>query len=1479
MPFYTETGDNIVHQRSKTKILFSDLTSKVEGKDLGELKQIWVDTAASEVRLNLMSALMGKKIGLREIENFGLGLKYNFKSDKFKELKDKPIEEVVQAAMKVKLRDEQHHHKELVREKNLKRKRLGEKHHPKTYTYRKIIRYLRQEAEETKRNQGEKHRKKVEHLESIYREPVEEQLAAPESMKEYEHLSVFSDLRYSEIPQAEVQVPKIGNVILSKEEEKILRKSPKFALPQRLLEDTLKHEMEKAYSLVRMELRDEEEEVPTAEYKVNNTETNIAGKADEEEEERKRASKEEEAKSRQVYDPIEDEYDERRRRATDLVECARVTLPRPLSVKREAEIEMRREIHNRVFQEYRKEHCSKEGDQESNLDEEERKGLKSLQTRIKKENLIIMKTDKSGKLCATTEEQYEKMGREHVKEDTVVERDKIQETDKVMNEHSSAWCSMWRTGRNHDQEDRIVASKTSKSENRAKLYLSYKDHKKEEFKTRPIGTACSSNTRAFANSVSDLLESIANSEVKKYEVISTEDLLHHVWLYNRGLLERKISLRASKERRWKCFKERLWEKRCEKCESSREEEKDENPELRSIVEIIVEEVLKRAVDISEERRKRDECDDCQKKIYEEMRKECTECGLGVEEEEYVMVGMDAVSLFPSLSSRRTARTVGERVRKSSLKMNGFNWKKGILYIMMNKKLVTKISTRIKRYFPIRKSRQGTEPGMSSQGLKRKENAEDKQWFFYRKDPSEEEEKEMISYVLEIAVVILWENYCFDFGGRTYLQKQGGPIGQRPTMAASRIVIHQFFEEYEEVLLKAGLQVPLLKVYVDDGRQVTSLLRKGMRYSRDEKEFVWSKEAETEDEKKEEEGEGKAAFMARLCLPVMNSINEDLTFTAEVETDFENQKLPTLDTKLWMKEDGRLGHSYFEKEMKSQQMLCKSSAMSIKQKHCIMANEITRRLYNLDREDENLEKEVEEVIETFTKQSKNSGWDRKETREMVVNGFLGWKRRLERREEECGGSYRSAGNSLKTRARKKLTGKEDWYKESSKRKRVEEEEMEDEEVKKKGSSKRMRKEPTPKSNTIAVMFVPYTIGGSLARRLREEEEKLEKQTGYRIKIVERAGSKLVDLLHRANPWKGKDCERAGCLLCLTKMKTGKDMDQDCTQRCLVYESWCMTCEDKEIKRIEDDEEDEKTKNEKIRNIVKYVYIGETSRSIYERGLEHMNDKENLKKDSHMIKHYFDKHEGEELEKMEFGIKIVKNTKTAFDRQILESVLIQAKKKKHHILNSRSEYNRCALPRLTAKLGDDTYDKIDKIKKDEKKAEVELERKIRDMKIRNNKERRIDPSWRDQPASKKRKTNENEYKIVVQDEQKVEKRRELEEVPRTLLELRKEMIEKKDNPILYKKKRINDLEEEITEKKEKEVEEKVEIEKEKIDWEEKIREREDRIKMEDLERKKRIEKAARLEKSYELLRLCRETLKAEGETWQISKARRELEREKT
>ena len=91
-----------------------------------------------------------------------------------------------------------------------------------------------------------------------------------------------------------------------------------------------------------------------------------------------------------------------------------------------------------------------------------------------------------------------------------------------------------------------------------------------------------------------------------------------------------------------------------------------------------------------------------------------------------------------------------------------------------------------------------------------------------------------------------------------------------------------------------------------------------------------------------------------------------------------------------------------------------------------------------------------------------------------------------------------------------------------------------------------------------MFVPYTPGGELAKKLRENEEQVSKITKNRVKIVERTGVKLQDVLTKANPWKGQDCERKNCLLCHTKSKTGKNENQDCHKRSLVYEIKCLTC---------------------------------------------------------------------------------------------------------------------------------------------------------------------------------------------------------------------------------------------------------------------------------------------------------------------------------
>ena len=59
---------------------------------------------------------------------------------------------------------------------------------------------------------------------------------------------------------------------------------------------------------------------------------------------------------------------------------------------------MRRENHIRIFREYVREKCGKEGEQKSNLSEDEKDGMKRIMKRREDKEAVVMKTDKSGKI-------------------------------------------------------------------------------------------------------------------------------------------------------------------------------------------------------------------------------------------------------------------------------------------------------------------------------------------------------------------------------------------------------------------------------------------------------------------------------------------------------------------------------------------------------------------------------------------------------------------------------------------------------------------------------------------------------------------------------------------------------------------------------------------------------------------------------------------------------------------------------------------------------------------------------------------------------------------------------------------------------------------------------------------------------------------------------------------------------------------------
>ena len=98
----------------------------------------------------------------------------------------------------------------------------------------------------------------------------------------------------------------------------------------------------------------------------------------------------------------------------------------------------------------------------------------------------------------------------------------------------------------------------------------------------------------------------------------------------------------------------------------------------------------------------------------------------------------------------------------------------------------------------------------------------------------------------------------------------------------------------------------------------------------------------------------------------------------------------------------------------------------------------------------------------------------------------------------------------------------------------------------------------------------------------------------------------------------------------------------------------------------------------------LYVGETSRTIQERAVEHWRQAMRGDQRSHMVRHQALQHPGEPPS---FHFKVVSTHRSALSRQIREAVRIRRRGGAGHILNSKSDFNRCHIPRLVVEEEDD------------------------------------------------------------------------------------------------------------------------------------------------------------------------------------------------
>ena len=244
--------------------------------------------------------------------------------------------------------------------------------------------------------------------------------------------------------------------------------------------------------------------------------------------------------------------------------------------------------------------------------------------------------------------------------------------------------------------------------------------------------------------------------------------------------------------------------------------------------------------------------------------------------------------------------------------------------------------------------------------------------------------------MELAVVFFFVNFCYTFGGKKYIQVDGGPIGARLTMAVARIIMQDWKDNFNLVLKDSNIIELLSGLYVDDGRTLQRILEYGERYCKDTKKILLDENAKIEDENIDRD---RIELTKTEMLKAMNDVSADLEFTMELCSDFKDMKLPTLSFSLYATDSG-ISHTYFEKVMKNQTLIVHRSALGRNQVMNIMSNELIRRL-EVTSSDLEIDDKIS-IVDKYTQQLINSEYSWKSCREIVICGLKGWKRKEARK---------------------------------------------------------------------------------------------------------------------------------------------------------------------------------------------------------------------------------------------------------------------------------------------------------------------------------------------------------------------------------------------------------------------------------------------------------------------------------------------------
>ena len=171
-----------------------------------------------------------------------------------------------------------------------------------------------------------------------------------------------------------------------------------------------------------------------------------------------------------------------------------------------------------------------------------------------------------------------------------------------------------------------------------------------------------------------------------------------------------------------------------------------------------------------------------------------------------------------------------------------------------------------------------------------------------------------------------------------------------------------------------------------------------------------------------------------------------------------------------------------------------------------------------------------------------GFKRQFIQTCLTSAAKGYQKML--KSELTGGQpvNRPASVGAKTRRIKKIIAKSSWFKKKGQG------QITSHVRSKSGQDTRSQKtDPPPET----ILFVPFTKGSQLKKELQKIDKQVSNSKYGRVRVTERLGTSLINLIGNQAPWRSQHCGRDQCWPCISK-------EGSCKSHKVTYSITCITC---------------------------------------------------------------------------------------------------------------------------------------------------------------------------------------------------------------------------------------------------------------------------------------------------------------------------------